>query len=63
MADLTTCRWRVGRSLGRTVYAQIGAEPADDDVLIGLFDSRELAAEAVRAHNSMLEELRQRGGD
>lgn len=45
------------------MYAQLGAEPADDDVLIGLFDSRELADEAVRAHNSMLEELRQRDGD
>lgn len=46
--------WRVGRKVGRTVYAQIGAEASDDDILIGLFDTEELAAKAVQAHNQAL---------
>lgn len=48
--------WRAGRKVGRTVYAQIGAEASDDDILIGLFDTEELAAEAVQAHNRALSE-------
>lgn len=46
--------WRTGRKLGRTVYAQRGAEPSDDDQLIGVMDTPELAAEACRAHNQSL---------
>lgn len=37
--------------MGRAVYAQAGRHPSDDDDLIGMFDTPELAAEAVRAHN------------
>ena len=44
-------KWRVGRKVGRTVYAQIGQQPNDEDPLIGVFDSVELAEEAVRSHN------------
>lgn len=47
--------WRTGRSVGRTIYAHpVGAEDGDiayDGFLIGLFDTSELAAAAVRAHN------------
>ena len=46
--------WRVGRKLGRTLYAMHGTEPSDDDVLIGCLDSAEIAAEAVRSHNERL---------
>lgn len=49
--DLLSLPWRVGRHLGRTIYAQLGAEPSDDDVLIGMMDSRELAEAACLAHN------------
>ena len=46
--------WRTGRKVGRTIYARRGAAPSDDDPLIGVMDTPELAAEAVRAHNSAL---------
>lgn len=52
--------WRVGRRVGRTIYAQIGAEPSDDDPLIGVMDTPGLAHEAATAHNVM---LGQRGDD
>lgn len=44
-------KWRIGRKVGRTVYTQIGEWPDDSDPLIGVFDSVELAKEAVKAHN------------
>lgn len=43
--------WRIGRKVGRTIYAQVEREPSDADELIGLMDTEDLAAEAVRAHN------------
>jgi hypothetical protein len=43
--------WRVGRKVGRTIYEQQGTEPTDTDLLIGVMDTRELAAAAVEAHN------------
>lgn len=46
--------WRVGRKIGRTIYAVVGDKPSDTDVLIGMMDSRALAAEAVGAHNERL---------
>jgi hypothetical protein len=46
--------WRVGRKVGRTIYAQIGSEPSDDDPLIGVMDTLGLAEEAVDAHNARL---------
>jgi hypothetical protein len=46
--------WRVGRKVGRTIYAQIGPEPSDDDVLIGVMDTSALAEDAVQAHNAQL---------
>jgi hypothetical protein len=44
-----TEHWRVGRKVGRTIYRQVGLEPSDDDVLIGVMDTPELAAKAVAA--------------
>jgi hypothetical protein len=43
--------WRTGRKVGRTVYAQLGPEPSDDDPLIGLMDTPEMAARVVQDHN------------
>lgn len=45
--------YRTGRSVGRTIYMQCGPEPSDADRLIGMMDSRELAAFAVEAMNRM----------
>lgn len=52
--DYTQNIWRVGRKVGRTIYAQLGTEPTDDDPLIGIFDTIELAAAAVEVHNLSL---------
>jgi hypothetical protein len=60
IAAYLDCRWRVGRKVGRTIYAVIGDEPSDDDELIGVMDSPELAAEAVHGHNCAVS-LRERG--
>lgn len=49
-----TVRWRPGRKVGRTLYAMVGDEPSDDDILIGLVDSSELAAHICRDHNLAL---------
>lgn len=46
--------WRTGRKVGRTIYEQPWAQPSDDDPLIGVMDTRELAAEACAAHNYRL---------
>ena len=54
MPDYRTFPWRVGRSVGRTVYAVTGPEATKSDVLIGMMDSRALAAEVVDAHNLLL---------
>lgn len=46
--------WRVGRKVGRTIYAQISDVPTDDDPLIGVMDNHIFAADVVSAHNSVL---------
>lgn len=43
--------WRVGRKVGRTIYAQVEAAPSDEDVLIGTMDTPDLAMHVVAAHN------------
>lgn len=48
-------RWRVGRRVGRTIYAMHGERPHDADELIGVLDTPELARAAVRAHNAELD--------
>lgn len=45
--------WRVGRSLGRTVYAVVG-DNRDDDVFIGMMETRALAERVVSDHNALL---------
>ena len=44
--------YRVGRSLGRTIYRQIGDEPSKADEFIGIMDTREQAAVVVAALNA-----------
>jgi len=48
--------WWVG-AVGRTIYAQLGDRPDEDDPLIGVMDTKALAQAAVQAHNDAL------GGD
>ena len=59
---LTRLPWRTGRHQGRAVYAQYGNEPTRTDVLIGLMDTPELAAEVVLAHNALLARPGDRAG-
>jgi hypothetical protein len=49
--ELRALPWRTGRKVGRTIYAVVGKEPSDRDVLIGMMDSALLAADVVMAHN------------
>lgn len=44
-------RWRVGRSVGRTIYLQVGDEASKDDHLIGVMDDRGLADYVVKCVN------------
>lgn len=44
-------RYRVGRSLGRTVYRIVGDEPSNEDQLLGLMDTCEFADLVVNALN------------
>lgn len=43
--------YRVGRTLGMTLYAQIGDDPSKTDVLLALFNTRELATLAAARLN------------
>jgi hypothetical protein len=47
--------YRVGRKVGRTIYRVVGREPSDADELIGMLDTRELAAFAVSRMNATSE--------
>jgi hypothetical protein len=47
-------RWRTGRSLGRTVYAQHGTGAAKGDELLGLMETTDLADHVVELHNKAL---------
>lgn len=51
--DPENCFWRVGHSVGRTLYAirELPLRDEKGDVLIGMMDSRALASAAVEAHN------------
>lgn len=53
--NLAALRWRTGRKVGRTLYAQLGPDPSDGDVLIGVLDHARLATEAADAHNAARE--------
>jgi hypothetical protein len=52
--DLHALPWRQGRHEPRHMYAQIGAEPSDDDPIVGTLDTPEAAEEACLAHNERL---------
>lgn len=52
--DLSSLPWRTGRHVGRTVYAVTGPDASRSDLLIGVMDTPELAAEACAAHNAAL---------
>jgi hypothetical protein len=43
--------WRVGRSLGRTCYEQVGDEPSKADPFLGIMDTKKLAERVVEAVN------------
>lgn len=43
--------YRIGRSLGRTIYRQVGPEPSKDDEFLGILDTRTLAEQVVDALN------------
>lgn len=53
---------RTGRKLGRTLYIQLGAEPADTDPCIGMVDTSELASVVVNSFNRNAEESRRANG-
>jgi hypothetical protein len=55
--------WRVGRSVGRTVYRMVGPNASKDDVLIGMMDTPELAKQVVEAVNAMRTRLKHGGGN
>lgn len=46
--------WRVGRSVGRTIYLQQGDEPSEHDPLIGVMDTPGLAKLVVNSVNEQL---------
>lgn len=47
--------FRTGRTVGRTIYIQALDHPSTRDTLIGVFDTRELAAFAVAAMNEAVD--------
>jgi hypothetical protein len=53
--DIAIMKWRIGRKLGRTIYAIVGDRPSDDDICIGMMDSESIAAVAVLAHNNTIQ--------
>ena len=53
--DYLKLPWRTGRKVGRTIYVQLGTTPSDNDPLIGMMDTAELAEAAVKNHNESLE--------
>lgn len=48
--------WRPGRSIGRTIYAQLLSSPHDNDVLLGMVDFPDLARHICDVHNKFLME-------
>lgn len=47
--------FRTGRSIGRTVYRQLAEGDGAPEAVVGMFDTRELAAFAVEAMNAALD--------
>jgi len=48
--------FRTGTKVGRTIYRQKTDDPADGEQLIGIMDTRELAAFAVDGMNQALDQ-------
>ena len=61
MFDVDNAYWRLGRKLGRTIYAMVALEPSDDDVFLGIMDTAETAGRVVNDHNGMLDLMLRRG--
>lgn len=54
--DLRKVPWRVGKSVGRTIYAcPPGSSYRDGEELIGMMDTPLLAEEAVASHNANID--------
>jgi hypothetical protein len=51
--NLLDVKWRVGRTLGRTVYAMVEGQASKDDVLLGWMETKELANAVVSLHNAL----------
>lgn len=47
-------RWRIGQSVGRTIYVQLLSQPTKQDTLIGVMDTPELACTVVDAVNAAM---------
>ncbi len=47
--------FRTGTKVGRTIYRQRSDDPADGEQLVGMLDTRELAAFAVAAMNAAVD--------
>lgn len=57
LADLMGLPWRVGRKLGRTVYAMDGEDDNRNcDTFLGIMDTRTVAEHIVEAHNAALDQ-------
>jgi hypothetical protein len=54
--------WRTGRKLGRTLYICNGETPGDDDQLVGMMDTPELADRVVDAVNRTMPKDASAGG-
>jgi hypothetical protein len=48
-------RFRTGTKVGRTIYRQVSDNPDDGEELVGMMDTRELAAFAAKAMNQALD--------
>jgi hypothetical protein len=51
-------RLRTGRRVGRTIYVQLGDTPSDNDQLVGVMDTPELAALVVTSTNNQQAAIR-----
>lgn len=51
-ATILTHEWRQGRRVGRCIHMMVGANPSEEDILIGVFDDPALAEHIVALHNS-----------
>jgi hypothetical protein len=55
-ALVVSSRWRIGRSLGRSVYAEVDSNP-DQHVFVGMMETRLIAEQVVADHNAVLQRL------